>query len=282
MEKIIKAMRKAENRLAKEGVFVKLSMSPDMCILCNLPEADPSMIPALQLKKMPPRLLNDSEALADVLYQAFREAQVQVVLREKAVKGIKSIVSNRDAILGCVMPRLTSPEYEGEHLEELVHKPYLDTAIIYYIETNDVLCSITKDIAKSSGITEEELDEAARENLCRKLAREFSIDSMAQMLGFLIDDSEILFVARYKGDSFGATSLLRPELFRDFAQSMNHDLYIIPSSIHEVLLTRTDRLKLEDLREMVRTINQCEVAPRDRLSDNVYIYHLDSNTITIA
>ena len=282
MEKIIKAMRKAENRLAKEGVFVKLSMSPDMCILCNLPESDPSMIPALQLRKMPPRLLNDSEALADVLYQAFRDVQMQVVLREKAVKSISSIVSNRDAILACVMPRLTSPEYEGKHLAELVYRPYLDVAIIYYIETNDVLCSITKDIAESAGITEEELDMAARENLCRKLAREFSIDSMAQMFGFLIDDSEILFVARYKGDSFGATSLLRPEVFRDFAQSMNHDLYIIPSSIHEVLLIRADESKLEEFRDMLRTINEYEVAPRDRLSNNIYLYHLDSNAITVA
>ena len=49
--------------------------------------------------------------------------------------------------------------------------------------------------------------------------------------------------------------------------------YILPSSIHEVIIVPIscgiDRSELE---AMVRTVNRDEVAPADRLSDEVYLY----------
>lgn len=51
------------------------------------------------------------------------------------------------------------------------------------------------------------------------------------------------------------------------------DYYILPSSIHEVLIVpATCGLDRDKLKEMVCTVNRDQVAPEDQLSDEVYFY----------
>lgn len=51
------------------------------------------------------------------------------------------------------------------------------------------------------------------------------------------------------------------------------DYYILPSSIHEVLIVpATCGLDRDELKEMVCTVNRDQVAPEDQLSDEVYFY----------
>ncbi len=60
------------------------------------------------------------------------------------------------------------------------------------------------------------------------------------------------------------------------AERAGGDFYILPSSIHEILLVKDngqfDRAALE---QMVREVNATQVAPEDKLTDSVY--HYDSN-----
>ena len=54
---------------------------------------------------------------------------------------------------------------------------------------------------------------------------------------------------------------------------MKGDYFILPSSIHEVLLLRDDgNMDYRALEAMVREINATQVAPEERLSDQVYHY----------
>ena len=54
---------------------------------------------------------------------------------------------------------------------------------------------------------------------------------------------------------------------------MRGDYFILPSSIHEVLLLRDDgNMDYRALEAMVREINVTQVAPEERLSDQVYHY----------
>ena len=51
------------------------------------------------------------------------------------------------------------------------------------------------------------------------------------------------------------------------------DYYILPSSIHEVLITPVaDGIERDYLEEMVKAVNRDEVVPEDRLSDQVYLF----------
>ena len=51
------------------------------------------------------------------------------------------------------------------------------------------------------------------------------------------------------------------------------DFYVLPSSIHEVLIIPvSDGIDRDYLEEMVKSVNRDEVAPEDRLSDQVYLF----------
>ena len=83
--------------------------------------------------------------------------------------------------------------------------------------------------------------------------------------------SEIpLYVLSNHINTNGAITMLYEGILRDFAAVLEHDLIILPSSIHEVL------------KEMVRHINRTEVEKEEVLSDNVYRYSRKTDKISIA
>ena len=62
------------------------------------------------------------------------------------------------------------------------------------------------------------------------------------------------------------------DVFKMIHEKMG-DYYILPSSIHEVLIVpATCGLDRDELKEMVCTVNRDQVAPEDQLSDEVYFY----------
>ena len=64
---------------------------------------------------------------------------------------------------------------------------------------------------------------------------------------------------------------------------MESDLIILPSSIHEVLLLPYEaNLSFQELTDMVSHINRAEVPVEDRLSDQVYLYSRNLDSVVIA
>ena len=51
--------------------------------------------------------------------------------------------------------------------------------------------------------------------------------------------------------------------------------YILPSSIHEILLVDCDKAELSALQNMVRDVNRTVLDAQDVLSDTVYIFEND-------
>ena len=67
------------------------------------------------------------------------------------------------------------------------------------------------------------------------------------------------------------------------AEQMGGDFFVLPSSIHEVLLLPDDgNADFHELEAMVQSINEAEVAPADRLSDNVYHYDKTDRVFELA
>ena len=57
------------------------------------------------------------------------------------------------------------------------------------------------------------------------------------------------------------------------AERAGGDFYILPSSIHEILIVPDNgKMGLSDLENMVKEVNATQVAPEDKLTDNVYHY----------
>ena len=91
-------------------------------------------------------------------------------------------------------------------------------------------------------------------------------------------DPSPMWVASIENGQNGACVIQYPHFLDDAAETLGGSFYVLPSSIHEVLLLADDTSpSLSELENMVRTINQAEVAPEERLSDNVFHYDCESH-----
>ena len=71
----------------------------------------------------------------------------------------------------------------------------------------------------------------------------------------------------------GAGAMFCTELLEKIQSKLDSDYYLLPSSIHEVIIVPDEGgYNRSALDEMVKTINMTEVDPNDRLADHVYYY----------
>ncbi len=92
-----------------------------------------------------------------------------------------------------------------------------------------------------------------------------------------------LYVLNNNSGVYGASAILYKDVLKNFADSLKKDLVIFPASIHEVLLVPyEERMDTKSLKEMVSAINRQEVVESDVLSDNIYVYKRESNSVILA
>lgn len=188
-------------------------------------------------------------------------------------------------------------------LEELPHKRFLDLAVVcYYAYMNDFLgrgsIQIEIDHLDKWGISEETLFQDAERNTALNLGVE--IKEMGDVIKEMLRDSfgeeaeqlaEIaeqakqetpMYIMTLKGRYFGAACICDRELLRDFAMTHRTNFYILPSSIHELILLPDDgREEKKSLKCMVEEVNERHVATEEQLSDNVYYFDVSTNDLMI-
>ena len=145
--------------------------------------------------------------------------------------------------------------------------------------------------SKSGGINEETLWETAFSNL---KTEEFDIKDVNEVLRFIFPEGDLtglpdknkfesaLYVLTNKYRNRGTIGMLRTDLLEKIADWSGCDLYILSSSAHEVLLLRDDKIPVDELRRMIRSVNRGVVDEIDRLSDEVYHYQRGSGKLEIA
>ena len=62
---------------------------------------------------------------------------------------------------------------------------------------------------------------------------------------------------------------------------MESDFYILPSSVHEMILIPLFTDDMESLSQMVKEVNATQLKPEDVLSDHAYVYRRVDNTISM-
>lgn len=91
------------------------------------------------------------------------------------------------------------------------------------------------------------------------------------------------YVLSNSSNYFGASVLLYPEVLKQLSQNTNSNLFILPSSIHELILMRDNGdMDAAELQAMVASVNKTELVPEDILSDEVYYYDKNEQTLTMA
>ena len=82
---------------------------------------------------------------------------------------------------------------------------------------------------------------------------------------------------------FGAAEMLNIPWLSQYAEQRQCDLFILPSSVHEVLLHEvTGKISAAELKRSVVEINRDVLLPQERLSDCVYYFDRRARRIRIA
>lgn len=90
-----------------------------------------------------------------------------------------------------------------------------------------------------------------------------------------------MFVLTNEQKNFGASCILYPNVLKDFADKEQNDFYIIPSSVHEVILVPKKAENRERLCEILNEVNKKELDTIDLLSDTVYEYDREKDEVII-
>lgn len=192
-------------------------------------------------------------------------------------------------IRGRVIYRLVNYEKNKEILEDCPHIRLYDLAVTFrwVARIDDVGVStslITNKQVKEWGVSVNDLVLAARQNTPRLFpAQIIDMEEMlAGMVSFILYPSDIpMYILTNKQELNGASALLYGDVLKDFANKKGADMYILPSSIHEVIMVPADRINdPTKLLSMVHDANTTVVSIGDVLSDSVYYYDRKTDHIT--
>ena len=88
-----------------------------------------------------------------------------------------------------------------------------------------------------------------------------------------------LYIFTNKELIYGASSMMFPRNFEALADKVGTDLYILPSSIDEVLAITVDIGKADDVMDLVRNVNLSCLPIEKQLSDDVFVYDREKKAI---
>lgn len=220
-----------------------------------------------------------------------------------------------------VVVKLINAKKNKELLEEIPHKLFYDLALAVYYPVSEIpfegkaAVLVYHTHRKQWGINEDELLEAAIGNTPRlfpgkiesmdhvmkeiftaELGKNFSSEELCKLgisedewTDFLMQSdckngkrNIPMYVLSNKQKLYGAVCMLYPDLLKNFAAKIGQDCYILPSSVHEVILVPANAASGgEELREIVTDINRTQVAEEEVLADSVYYYNRITDEILL-
>ncbi len=207
---------------------------------------------------------------------------------------------NYESVKQSIVYKLVNTEKNKTLLEDIPHIEFLDLSIVFQcliaqedLGTASIL--IHNVHMKLWDISVEELYREAKENTQR--LQGYEIKSMTEVLCEImkaenleefdyeeckqeLSDSVPMYVLSNKSRVEGAACMLYPNLIQDFADAIGTSFYIIPSSIHELLLlpAKEDR-ESREIKSMICEINDTQVSTEEILSYSLYFYDREEGKI---
>ena len=218
-----------------------------------------------------------------------------------------------------IMCKLISFEKNTELLKEVPHKRYLDLAVVFYcmlihdeigsgtilihqnhlemwgVTVDDLYQAAECNTRKLLGYQIRGLEEMMREMLVANLKNELcqcgdentecpSDEDLSEFVLDLTREAEQeripMYVLSNKKQINGASCMLFSDVLSDFADQVKLDFFIIPSSIHELILVPTgEQNEHSKFTQMVREVNATQLETEEILADHVYYYSREKNEI---
>lgn len=203
----------------------------------------------------------------------------------------------KDNVIMC----LINTEQNRELLADVPNREFQDLSVIYrwvVSHTPETVGSVlvSDKVAEMAGMTEEELFRHACKNtremnpvsimsLQEVMFEELSLPpEMRDMFGQAPTPADNMWIISNESRINGAVSMLYEENLHQLAEKLGDDLFILPSSIHEVIAIPAEMAEndLPHLVEMVQEINMGSLELGERLSNSVYHYDRNARKVTLA
>lgn len=203
-----------------------------------------------------------------------------------------------DFVRPFIVHRIINTERNKEFLKDVPHVEFLDLSIVFMVIINgytnykDGLASITvtNSHCKIWEIGIDELIFTARQNTPRLMPATLkTMDEIlmkakasgAEDIPTSAYGSNMMVVSNNYG-LYGASTMLDKNYLRDLSDAFGSNYYILPSSIHElIVLVDNFGTYSEELKEVVRSINATMVDPVEVLSDSVYYFDRENDRLLV-
>ena len=224
-------------------------------------QTDSNLAPTIYLEEFYQKYLQGQQVpdLADSICSIYQEIRVKKTCDCQNLFDFNHVKEH-------IVYKLIRRDANEELLKQIPYEPFLDLAVVYYIQIDNTrfgsaAIQIRNEHLRYWRVEKEEIRRLAEKNTPRIYP--------AQIQKIV----RIMYVATNEQCSLGAAVMRYPD-FREKVRGMiRGDFYILPSSIHEVILVpESFGLEPERMAEMVKEINQTGVAPEEVLSDSVYYF----------
>ena len=191
-----------------------------------------------------------------------------------------------------------SADANADLLANVPHDRMEDLAVVYRFvmessEDGRASILVTNNLMDRMGVSHEQLRADALENSpeirpaviqgMNEVMKEMMGPEAYEMFGIPDDTEEMMFIATVPDKNSGAGVLAYQDFMDQAAEKIGGDFFILPSSIHEILLVPDDGQKgADELKAMVMDVNATQVSPEERLSDNVYHYDSKEHIFELA
>ena len=251
------------------------------------------------------------EEMAHLCLDAYYEQYLAGMTVEEAARDIwdifnsfeqsgvsEGLLNDFEKVKNKVVFSLVNYGMNKEQLESMPYVSYLDLAILFYVlldrtENGERTAVITNKELAAWGTTKEELLRLARQNTPRLYMAE--VNSLNDVMKSFVKDKKSkdffdefigeeelpLYVLSNRHNVKGAAVILYDGLLKEMSKVLGHDLLILPSSVHEVLVMAYDKtMDFLSIRDMVEHINEVEVPVCDVLSNQIYRYNREKDQVS--
>ena len=204
-------------------------------------------------------------------------------------------ITNYDQMKNTLVVQVIPTDRNAEMLADIPHKNIEDMSLVYRMQidqnengTSSVL--ITNAMLENYGVTVDQLHQDAMDAAVINNPATFRSmqEVLSDLMGMPADlmppmDGPQMYVASVENSLNGAGVIAYPDFMNQVAEQVGGDFFVLPSSVHEVLVVPDDgSIDRHDLESMVREVNASEVLPKDQLSDNVYHYDSQDQVFELA
>lgn len=198
---------------------------------------------------------------------------------------VKKILENWEEIKRFLYPILLPAKSVVR--EKDISKNFLDLEVCIAVRFtgSSEPVRVTKETLVKWNISEWQLYEQAMKNMLGKKPVFCSVEELVErMVGIRMERKELqIMILTNDASRYGAVEMLNLPLLAEYAKKRDCDLYILPTSIHEVMVVETvQEVAGRELKAIVMSMNREEVSPEDRLSDHVYYFSRKDGKISIA